>query len=773
MSAELLNPANYRTSLFALPTLLTASTMLALGLMVVIREHYSRVSIAFFIMTAAAAIWLSGYSLMYCASTAPVAAAWSVIGHIGIVFIPASVYHFTVASLQLYNRYKRRVWLVWEVSAVFLITTFSGEAFLAGIRPYWWGYYPIYNWMGALFVCFFFGLMALSLHHYWTAVRSAVPGTGKLRNRGLLAAFTIAYIGSVDYLPAFGVPLYPFGYAPVLGFIILVDRTIRRYRLVDITPELAAREIINAMDDALLLLDNDGFVRGANRSACRMFGRTETELEGTPCSTLVRVFDHGDELARQILNGSLREQECLTDGGAGVVTFSSFVMRDAGKFATATVCIIRDITKDRAAQQQIKRHTERQAALYELNIAATSTLELRAVLGVLLERLAGLVPQTATTVMLLDTVTHQLRRVACRGIDEITWQSEPSAASESTHPVLQSKDAISISDIQLADTGLDGAFFVRQGFQSYLGLPLIAKNQVVGILSFYAQEKRHFSDEEITFLRSLAGHAAAAIYNSQLYEQTSQQAIALERANRVREDFLSVMSHELRTPLNVITGYAKLVQEGVMGEINADWPAADSWKSAWKFRRTIRIRTSEAWRGELSFLISRVGTESGRRSRGKTKSWPQASNRKTASKPRMSFTYAPPTFTAGPWCTWRRAIRACCRLSKSSKTILIKRGVRLLHHSNAWKFPTKATNCPPSSGPRAANQPRSYPSSITMAAPMEFYYAAKTVAPANTCVVACRLSTSMARGMGGLCVITNFTLRLTQSVSPRPLSIIS
>jgi hypothetical protein len=65
MSAELLNPANYRTSLFALPTLLTASTMLALGLMVVIREHYSRVSIAFFIMTAAAAIWLSGYSLMY------------------------------------------------------------------------------------------------------------------------------------------------------------------------------------------------------------------------------------------------------------------------------------------------------------------------------------------------------------------------------------------------------------------------------------------------------------------------------------------------------------------------------------------------------------------------------------------------------------------------------------------------------------------------------------------------------------------------------------
>ena len=63
---------------------------------------------------------------------------------------------------------------------------------------------------------------------------------------------------------------------------------------------------------------------------------------------------------------------------------------------------------------------------------------------------------------------------------------------------------------------------------------------------------------------------AVAIHNSQLYEETSRQASALEKANLVREDFLGVMSHELRTPLNVISGYARLVQEGVMGEVNAE-----------------------------------------------------------------------------------------------------------------------------------------------------------------------------------------------------------
>src|SRR5919106_1124022 len=571
MSTELLDPANYRASLFALPTLLTASTLLALGMMILIRERHSRVSVAFFIMTATAAIWLFGYSFMYCASTASVAAAWSGTAHFGIMFIPATVYYFTVASLQLYDRYKRRVWLVWQVSALFLITLFSGDMFLAGVRLYSWGYYPIYNWMAALFVCFFFALMGLSLHHYWTAMRTAIPGTGKLRTRGLLGAFCIAYLGSVDYLPAFGVPLYPFGYIPVLGFIMLVNRTIRHYRLVDITPEFAAREIINAMDDALLLLDNDGFVRVANRSACRMFGRTETALEGTPCSALAAMFTSNPEaLARQILGGSLTGHECITDGGTRVASLSSFVMRDAAGSPTATVCMIRDITKDKAAQQQIKRHTDRQAALYELNLAATSTLELSAVLDVLLERLAFLVPHTSTTVMLLDTSTHQLRRVACRGIDERAWQSEPISGNGSTHPVLQSRDVVLISDLRLADPGLDAAFFIRQGFQFYLGLPLIAKDQVVGLLSFYASEERQYSDEEINFLRGLAGQAAAAIYNSQLYEQTSRQAIALEKANRVRDDFLSVMSHELRTPLNVISGYTRLVQEGVMGEVSSE-----------------------------------------------------------------------------------------------------------------------------------------------------------------------------------------------------------
>jgi signal transduction histidine kinase len=55
----------------------------------------------------------------------------------------------------------------------------------------------------------------------------------------------------------------------------------------------------------------------------------------------------------------------------------------------------------------------------------------------------------------------------------------------------------------------------------------------------------------------------------ELYERTKKQAEELERANKVKDEFLNVMSHELRTPLSVIMGYVGLIKEETLGEINA------------------------------------------------------------------------------------------------------------------------------------------------------------------------------------------------------------
>jgi PAS domain-containing protein len=73
------------------------------------------------------------------------------------------------------------------------------------------------------------------------------------------------------------VPVYAFGYAPILGFVFLVGRAVRKYDLVAITPSLAAREIIGTMADVLFVCDRDGRIEFANAAAERVLGyRAET-----------------------------------------------------------------------------------------------------------------------------------------------------------------------------------------------------------------------------------------------------------------------------------------------------------------------------------------------------------------------------------------------------------------------------------------------------------------------------------------------------------------
>jgi signal transduction histidine kinase len=221
------------------------------------------------------------------------------------------------------------------------------------------------------------------------------------------------------------------------------------------------------------------------------------------------------------------------------------------------------------AKSEKRRSEQRLAALHEVNLAISSTLDLRLVLDTLLEKTDLFLPYSAAiTVRLLNRDTKGLIPVASRNLDEEEWMLDRGAGNPA-NLVLENKAPVKIGNVQ-TDAGMpDSQFFRKHGLISYLGIPLIAKDEVVGVLSFYTREEHEFGSEEVDFLTTLAGQAAIAIYNSDLYEQTKKQAVELQRSNKVKDEFLSVMSHELKTPLNVVLGYTVMIRDGMLGEVNS------------------------------------------------------------------------------------------------------------------------------------------------------------------------------------------------------------
>lgn len=210
---------------------------------------------------------------------------------------------------------------------------------------------------------------------------------------------------------------------------------------------------------------------------------------------------------------------------------------------------------------------QRIQALREIEMAITSSLDLRAVLDVLLEKIDVFLPYAVVTVTLVNKKSGELVPVACRNLDESEWKAviarriRLDKISERDHvPVM-------ILNAQTDPRSQQSEFLRKNSLVSYLRVPLVAKGEVSGFLTFFTQEEHAFNAEEVKFLTTLASQAAIAIHNSQLYEEMCG-------SNKAKDEFLNVMSHELRTPVNVVMGYAQLLQNGTLGDTNAQQAAA-------------------------------------------------------------------------------------------------------------------------------------------------------------------------------------------------------
>lgn len=226
------------------------------------------------------------------------------------------------------------------------------------------------------------------------------------------------------------------------------------------------------------------------------------------------------------------------------------------------------------------------AQMNDIGRAISSTIELDGVLTLVLDKLATLVASDRSAVILQRQ--QDLRVVAQKGFSAAVEADQldlpPLAPPNPLAEVVRSRKPLAISDVIAYEgwqemPGLEGS-------RSWMGIPLINDNRVVGLLSITREQVRPFSADEIEVAVAFAAQAGVALTNARLFNRTLrfkqqlQEEVKvrtsellkaydqLEQLDQAKADFIQVAAHELRTPITVLQGYGDMLLRDPQIQVN-------------------------------------------------------------------------------------------------------------------------------------------------------------------------------------------------------------
>lgn len=99
-------------------------------------------------------------------------------------------------------------------------------------------------------------------------------------------------------------------------------------------------------------------------------------------------------------------------------------------------------------------------------------------------------------------------------------------------------------------------------------VPLRVRGELTGVIEVVSKKVGTFRDKDLDVLTAIAGPIAIMIENARLLGELKELHGKLEKAGRLKAEFLATMTHELRTPINIVIGNLDLLLGGFLGELS-------------------------------------------------------------------------------------------------------------------------------------------------------------------------------------------------------------
>lgn len=197
-------------------------------------------------------------------------------------------------------------------------------------------------------------------------------------------------------------------------------------------------------------------------------------------------------------------------------------------------------------EQRVEVRTRELSTLLQVSYSVTSTLDLRPLLGLILDQLKVVADYSGASLLTLDQ--EDLVIVEVRGASAVEVPvigiRFPVVPGTPIADLFAQRRAVIIADVR-DDSVLARAYrgAVRDrmdspGFsyvRSWMGVPMVLNGDVTGVLSLSHVQPDFYSSHHASLAMAIANQAAVAIENARLYEQARSIAAMEERQRLARE----------------------------------------------------------------------------------------------------------------------------------------------------------------------------------------------------------------------------------------------